>query len=110
MRLLSAVLPLAVTAAALGCHPTPGPDKTATGAILGAGWGAGAGAAIGHQTGNIGPGAAVGAGIGAVGGMMTGIGLDVSEGTELEQQREIDALKVQTAANERALMSMQHVL
>ncbi len=92
------------------CHPVPGPDKTFTGAVLGAGWGAGAGAVIGNQSGNVGPGTAIGAGFGAVSGLVTGIGLDITEGTELEHQRQLDALKVQVAANHRSLMNMQDVL
>lgn len=114
MRALTATIVLSsslLTGSLLtACYPTPGPDKTFTGAVLGAGWGAGAGAAIGHQTGNIGPGAAVGAGLGAVSGAVTGIGLDIAEGTELRQQRELDALKVQVAANHRSLMEMQNSL
>ncbi|HQH28025.1 MAG TPA: OmpA family protein, partial [Oligoflexia bacterium] len=89
------------------CAPTPGADKSVAGAVLGAGWGAGAGAIIGHQTGNIGPGTAIGAGFGAASGLLTGVGLDIAEGTELEQQREIDAMKVQIASNSRNLMMLQ---
>lgn len=92
------------------CYPTPGPDKSLTGAVLGAGWGAGAGAIIGNQVGAVGPGAAVGAGFGAVSGLMTGIGLDLAEGSELQMQRELDALKVQVAANHRNLLSMQYAM
>ena len=101
------VTALLVFASFPGCYPTPGPDKSVAGAILGAGWGAGAGAVIGHQTGSAGQGAAIGAGFGAASGLLTGIGLDVAEGTELEQQRELDALKVQVAANQRALVALQ---
>lgn len=102
----------AVAAAALaaGCHPTPGPDKAVAGAMLGAGWGAGAGAVIGNQTDRVGPGAAIGAGFGAVSGLITGIGLDNAEGHELEQQRDLDALKVQVAANHRHLLLLQKSL
>ena len=94
----------------VSCHPVPGPDKTFAGAVLGAGWGAGAGAVIGHQTSRAGEGAAIGAGFGAVSGVLTGIGLDISEGTELRQQRELDSLKVQVAANYRSLILLQDVL
>lgn len=93
-----------------GCHPTPGPDKSVAGAVLGAGWGAGAGAVIGNQTDNSGPGAAIGAGFGAVNGLITGIGFDIAEGNELEQQRDLDALKVQVAANHRHLLMLQRSL
>jgi len=92
------------------CHPVPGPDKSFAGAVLGAGWGSGAGAIIGHQTGSGAEGAAIGAGFGAVSGLITGIGLDITEGTELRQQRELDALKVQVASNNRSLMLLQDVL
>ncbi len=92
------------------CAPTSGPDKSIAGAVLGAGWGAGAGAVIGHQVGDAGPGAAIGAGFGAASGLLTGMGLDVAEGTELEQQRELDALRVQTSANTRMLMALQDQL
>ena len=102
------VLVLAFSVA--GCHPTPGPDKSIAGAILGAGWGAGAGAVIGNQTGDPGPGAAIGSGFGAASGLMTGLGLDIAEGTELEQQRELEALKVQVAANQRSLSWLQNSL
>ena len=91
----------------IGCRATPGPDKSVAGAILGAGWGAGAGATIGNQLNDRGPGAAIGAGFGAANGLMTGIALDVAEGTELQSQRELDALKVQVAANDRHLLEVQ---
>jgi outer membrane protein OmpA-like peptidoglycan-associated protein len=65
---------------------------------------------IGNQLDNTGAGAAIGAGFGAANGMLTGIGLDMAEGTELEQQRELDALKVQVAANQRNLMALQDSL
>jgi len=90
-----------------GCYPTPGPDKSIAGAVLGAGWGAGAGAIIGNQLNDTGPGAAIGAGFGLVSGLSTGIGFDVAEGEELQQQRELDALKVQVASNHRILMALQ---
>lgn len=103
--------PAVVAIVGLGaCHPTPGPDKSIAGAVLGAGWGAGAGAVIGNQLNDTGPGAALGAGFGAASGLMTGIGLDLAEGTELQQQREIDALKVQVAANQRNLLWLQNSL
>ena len=102
---------LAVGAVAFtGCYATPGPDKSAIGAVLGAGWGAGAGAVIGNQLDSTGSGAAIGAGFGAANGLLTGIGLDMAEGTELEQQRELDALKVQVSSNQRNLMALQDSL
>ena len=94
----------------VACTATPGPDKTASGAILGAAWGAGAGAVVGNQVSAPDAGAGIGAGIGAVGGMLAGVGLDVAEGTQLRQQRELEALKVKTAINQRGLLSLQDTL
>ena len=93
-----------------GCYPTPGPDKTAVGAVLGGAWGTGAGAVIGNNVGHLGNGMAVGASLGAASGIMTGIGLDVAEGRELEEQRDLDALKTQVAVNQRALLAIQGTL
>ena len=104
---VSYVFLCSVLLTALACRPTPGPDKSIAGAVLGAGWGAGAGAIIGNQTGALGPGAAIGAGFGALSGLVTGIGLDSAESTELAMQRELDALQVQVAANQRAMLSLQ---
>lgn len=92
------------------CYPTPGPDKTVAGAILGGGWGSGAGAVIGNQVGHVGPGMAIGAGIGAGSGMITGANLDAAEGAELQQERDLAALKVQVGQNQRALMALQDSL
>ena len=89
------------------CSQRPGPDKTVAGAVLGAGWGAGAGAVAGHQVGVAGEGAAVGAGFGLVSGALTGAGLDVAEANELKRQKQIEALKVQVAANEHRLKGIQ---
>ena len=94
----------------VACSATPGPDKTLAGATLGAAWGAGAGAVIGHQTGVAGEGAGIGAAFGATSGMLAGMGLDMAEGTELQQQRELDALKVQVASGQRNLASLQRAL
>jgi len=109
-RLFGSLTLLCALLAFSSCHPVPGPDKTFAGAVLGAGWGTGAGAVIGNQAGSAGEGAAIGAGFGAVSGLLTGVGLDISEGTELRQQRELDALKVQVASNYRSLMLLQDVL
>lgn len=110
LRIASRGMLLVVLSAVVACHPTPGPDKAAIGGVLGAGWGAGAGAVIGNQVGAVGPGAAIGAGFGAVSGAITGAGLDISEGTELAMQRELDVLRVQVAANQRSLNRMQNNL
>jgi outer membrane protein OmpA-like peptidoglycan-associated protein len=87
--------------------PTPGPDKTAAGTVLGAAWGAGAGAVIGNQVNSTGGGIAVGAGFGAVAGMMAGAQQDIQEGTQLEQERKLAALKVHTFANQMELEKIQ---
>lgn len=93
-----------------GCYPIAGPDKSIAGGVLGAGWGAGAGVIIGNQIGETGPGIAIGSGLGLVAGTMTGIGLDMAEGTEFERQRELDALRIQVAANHHALANVRAVL
>jgi outer membrane protein OmpA-like peptidoglycan-associated protein len=98
----------ALTLAAAACsNPQPGPDKTAVGAVLGAGWGAGAGAVIGHQVSYAGEGAGIGAGFGAVAGAISGAGYDFSEGTQLDQERQLAALKVQNIANQREMERLQ---
>ncbi len=88
-------------------HPQSGPDKTVAGAVLGAGWGAGTGAIVGNQIGNVSGGAAAGAGIGLVAGALTGGGYDVNEGILVEQQRKLDAMKLQNEINGARLEQMQ---
>ena len=105
--LFAAIIFCLFSTLALSCHPVPGPDKSFTGAVLGAGWGAGAGAVVGNQIDNTGAGAGLGAAFGATSGLLTGVGLDLSEGTELEHQRNMDALRIQLASNQRAISSMQ---
>ena len=92
------------------CHPIGGPDKSVAELCSVRVGGAGAGAVIGNQVNNTGPGVAVGSGFGAASGLLTGIGLDVAEQQELAMQRELDSLKVQVAANHRALRSLQRSL
>lgn len=101
------VVAVLVIVGAFGCTSVPGPDKSAAGAVLGAAWGAGAGAVIGNQMNDRGPGAALGAGFGAASGLMTGVGLDVAEGTQLQQQREIDALEAQIADSQQGIRALQ---
>ncbi len=105
-------LSLALGASLLACAtPQPGPDKSIGGAILGAGWGAGAGAVIGNQTaGGPGKGVAVGAGFGAAGGLLMGMGYDLDESAQIDQNRELAALKVQSAANQMELEKLQGYL
>jgi outer membrane protein OmpA-like peptidoglycan-associated protein len=92
----------------IGCsNPQPGPDKTAAGMVLGAGWGAGSGVIIGHQLDVPGEGAAIGAGFGAVHGAITGAGYDLAEGAILKEKRELASLKVQNLANTRELAQIQ---
>ena len=90
-----------------GCSGISGPDKSFEGALLGAAWGAGAGAVIGNQTGSLGPGAAVGAAFGAGIGLLNGLGLDVQEGFNIDQQREIDSLEILVDSNQRELKRIQ---
>ena len=94
----------------LGCGATPGPDKTLSGAILGAGWGAGAGAVIGNQVNSSGPGIAVGAGLGAAEGMISGAGLDLEESSQLQARRDIRALKSHVQLNEEQLYDLRDEL
>jgi outer membrane protein OmpA-like peptidoglycan-associated protein len=53
---------------------------------------------------------AIGAGLGAGSGMITGANLDAAEGAELQQERDLAALKVQVGQNQRALMALQDSL
>ncbi len=94
-----------------GCsNPQPGPDKSLAGAVLGAGWGAGSGAVVGHQLNNTGAGAGVGAGIGAVAGALSGAGYDLTESTQIDQEKQLASLKVQNQANSQALGRLQNQL
>ncbi len=87
--------------------PVPGPDKTAAGAVLAGGLGAGIGAIIGNQLGYSGPAIVLGASFAAVSGILTGIGLDVLEGNQLQTNREIESLKMLHAQNERRLLMLE---
>lgn len=99
---------LALTIGLSACaNPQPGPDKTAAGMILGAGWGAGTGAVIGNQVDNPGEGTAIGAGFGAVGGALAGAGYDLNESAQLENEKKLASLKMQNLANQRELESIQ---
>ena len=90
-------------------NPQPGPDKTVGGAVLGAAWGAGAGAVIGNQLefDPAGEGAAVGAGFGAVSGALQGAGYDLTESALIEQQEQLDSLKVMNQVNSQQLADLQ---
>jgi len=102
------ILSVIASVTILGCsNPQPGPDKTAAGTILGAGWGAGAGAVIGNQVSYAGEGAAIGAGFGAVAGALSGGAYDLAEGTQLDQERQLASLKVQNITNQRELERLQ---
>lgn len=74
----------------VSCAPVSGPDKTATGAVLGGGIGAGSGAIIGNQVGMTGAGIAIGAGLAAASGMLSGVGLDLEEGSQLSAHRKLE--------------------
>lgn len=92
----------------LACsNPQPGPDKTVAGALLGAGWGAGAGAVVGNQVSTPGKGTAVGVGFGALAGLLMGMGYDLEEGVQLEQNRQLASLQIQAASNHNALLKLQ---
>jgi outer membrane protein OmpA-like peptidoglycan-associated protein len=91
----------------VGCSPQAGPDKSVAGTVLGASWGAGLGAVVGNQVNNSGDGVAIGAGFGAVSGMLHGIGYDLQEGNQLQQNRILASLQVQAVANQRHLEKVQ---
>ena len=91
-------------------NPQAGPDKSIAGALLGAGWGAGAGAVVGNQVSTPGKGVAVGSGFGAAAGILMGMGYDLEEGVQLEQNRQLAALRVQAVANHNALTKLQNKL
>lgn len=97
-----------VTILLVSCAPTPGPDKTIGGAVLGAGWGAGTGAIIGNQTNSTGPGAAVGAGVGAASGMLIGAGFDIQESSQLQTRRELNVMRARVAMNEDNLVQLRN--
>jgi outer membrane protein OmpA-like peptidoglycan-associated protein len=91
-----------------GCsNPQSGPDKTIAGALLGAGWGAGAGAVVGNQVSTPGNGTAVGSGFGAAAGLLMGLGYDLEEGVQLEQNRQLASLQMQAVTNHNTLLKLQ---
>jgi outer membrane protein OmpA-like peptidoglycan-associated protein len=97
--------------ALLACaNPQSGPDKTVAGALLGAGWGAGAGAVVGNQVSTPGNGTAVGVGFGAAAGLLMGLGYDLEEGVQLEQNRQLASLQIQATANHNSLLQLQSKL
>ncbi len=92
-----------------GCTPQEGPDKTLGGAVLGAAWGAGSGAVIGNQVGidRPGEGAAVGAGFGLLAGAANGLMYDAVEDTQLQHEKQLEAVRLQNMANARQLATLQ---
>lgn len=81
--------------------PVPGPDKQASGEVMGAMTGAGAGAITGAQVGaGTGPGVAIGAGFGALAGLVSGAQLDASEEVALKRQADVDQLRETAWAQE----------
>jgi len=97
-----------IASSLIGCeNPQAGPDKSLGGALLGAGWGAGAGAVVGNQVSTPGRGVAVGSGFGAAAGLLMGMGYDLEEGVQLEQQRQLADLRMQNAANNMELVKLQ---
>ncbi|MEY4668671.1 MAG: hypothetical protein RL518_1370 [Pseudomonadota bacterium] len=109
-RSFLAILFAVATTLTTGCAPVSGPDKSAAGLVLGAGWGAGAGAVVGNQVATSGEGIPVGAGFGAVAGLLHGIGYDLEEGHQLNLQRQLASLNVQAVANQRYLEQLQRNL
>lgn len=108
---LTRALCMLTTSALIACaNPQSGPDKTVAGALLGAGWGAGAGAVVGNQVSTPGKGTAVGAGFGAAAGLLMGMGYDLEEGVQLEQNRQLASLQIQAAANHNSLLKLQSKL
>lgn len=100
-----------ITCTLIGCsNPQSGPDKTIAGALLGAGWGAGAGAVVGNQVSTPGKGTAVGSGFGAAAGLLMGLGYDLEEGVQLEQNRQLASLQLRAAANHNSLLKIQSKL
>jgi outer membrane protein OmpA-like peptidoglycan-associated protein len=89
--------------------PTPGPDKTIGGAVLGAAWGAGAGAVVGNQLipDRAGEGTAIGAGFGLVSGALTGLMYDSIEDKHLKLSKKLGSLRRQNIANGNRLASLQ---
>ena len=108
MTKTSFVLPLLLTLIACS-SPSEGPDKTVGGAVLGAAWGAGSGAIIGNQLNHqrAGEGAGIGAAFGVVSGAAIGLTHDQFEDTQIEHQKQLDALAVQNAANRQELATIQ---
>lgn len=109
-RILSVILLAATTSLVTGCSPVSGPDKSAAGLVLGAGWGAGAGAVIGNQVATSGEGIPVGAGFGAAAGVLHGIGYDLEESNQLQLRRQLASLNIQAAANQRFLEKLNRNL
>ncbi len=115
MRMLSLSSTLVITSilCLTACsNPTPGPDKTIGGGVLGAAWGAGAGAVIGNQLEGTptGEGAGVGAGFGLISGAMAGLAYDSLEDTQIDQEQELSALKIRNSANAQQLAQIQRRL
>ena len=94
-----------------GCsNPQPGPDKSVAGTVLGAGWGTAVGAVIGNQVSTQPAGMAVGAGLGAIEGLISGVSYDLTESALIDQERALDALKIQALATQRELQDLQGTL
>lgn len=94
----------------VSCRPVPGPDKSVVGATLGTGWGAGVGAVLGNQFSATPEGIAIGAGFGLASGLITGIGVDHGESIALQQQLELDEMRLLVLSNEQSLLALQEKL
>ncbi len=104
------LLSLTCVSLCVGCAPQAGPDKSAEGMVLGAGWGTGAGAVVGNQVATAGMGAAVGAGFGAAAGLMSGIAFDQLEANMVDQKQTLEELQAKTDRNFQTLRELQDSL
>jgi len=94
----------------VGCYSTPGPDKSAAGAVLGAGWGTGVGAVVGNQIGSVGSGMAVGAAFGLADGLITGITHDLAEEKMLGYEDRLKLIEEKISVQETMLEQLQYHL
>jgi len=95
----------------MGCAaPEEYPDKTAEGAVVGAGILGGAGAVIGHQIGKAGEGLGVGAGFGVVSGALSGLAYDALESEIGDNRKELASLRTQNLENRRSIAELQSIL
>lgn len=92
------LLALGSIAGVVGCtpfssEPIPGPDKQASGTMIGGALGATSGAVIGKQFAEMAEGAWIGAAFGAAHGLLSGIGIDLLEEEEIRLIEETEKLR-----------------